>query len=46
VDLGVRYRQTRYWVALYTASTKTDAERKAIELGSRYAKVRWCGQLR
>ena len=39
-DLGVRYSQTRYWVALYSASTKTDAERKAIELGSRYGKVK------
>src|SRR5262245_60601137 len=38
VDLGV-YHQKRFWIVLYTAKTRDDAERKLGEFGTQYGKL-------
>jgi hypothetical protein len=38
VDLGI-YHQKKFWVVLYTANTRNDAERKLGEFGTQYGKV-------
>jgi hypothetical protein len=37
-DLGV-YRQKKFWIVLYTAKTRDDAERKLREFGTQYGKL-------
>jgi hypothetical protein len=38
VDLGV-YHQKKFWIVLYTANTRDDAERKLGEFGTLYGKL-------